>query len=134
MIELTSDKFIKNLNGTGSDSKSKVAMARKKGALQVSPERKKCVYDMRMVGMRVAYIADYYKMSRSTICNIVKRYKDDKYKKISKKLGRKFKSSPRSLHMSRNYVILNCFEPLFVIGTKFECDTGITMSVSTGKK
>ena len=36
--------------------------------------------------------------------------------------------------MFRNYVISNCFEPLFVILAKFGCDTGITMSVSTGSR
>ncbi len=45
--------------------------------------------DMRTAGMMVKDTADYYKMPRSTICNIVKRYKDYKYKKISKKTGSK---------------------------------------------
>ncbi len=69
---------------------------------------------MRTAGMRVKEIADYYKMLRSTISNVVKRYKDEKYKKITKKRGPKLKLSPRTLRMFRNYRLSNYFEPLLV--------------------
>ena len=109
-------------------------MARSKGSKQVLLERRKCVHDMKTASLRVKDIADYCSMPRSTVSNIVRWYNNEKHLHEMKKRGRKFKLPPCALRMFRNYVVSNCFDPLFVIVRKFAYDTGIKLSVSTGRR
>ena len=100
-------------------------MARLKDSKQVLIERKKFVYDKKKAGLRVKDIADNYSMPRSTVSNITKWYNNEKHLHEKKKRRRKFKLSP---------VHFECFGIMrYQIVGKFTYDTGIKLSVSTGR-
>lgn len=88
---------------------------------------------MKIPGMRFKDIAAFYSMSPYTASNIIKRCNRDNVEQVKKKSIR-FKLSFRAIRMYRNYVISNCFDPLFVIVAKFLHDTDFIMIVSLRRR
>ena len=109
-------------------------MARKAGSKQVPDERKRCIIEMRKAGMKVGLIAKHYRMHHSTVSNIIRRYNSASTTATMKKRGRKFTLTARALRLFRNYVVQNCFDPLYVIVAKFSATTGIQMCERTGQR
>ena len=78
-------------------------MARQKGASKVPEHRCQSIYDMQWIGVRIKNMSMHYRMSYSTVCSIVRRYK--RLKDASKKrIGRPRKLSPRGMQLFQRYV------------------------------
>ena len=109
-------------------------MPRQRGTKSVKTERCKTIYDMYCIGVLVLDISKYYGMKRPTVSNIIRREKQKKLQVTMKKRGRNRKLSERGMRLFRNYVLDNCFDPLYVIVTKFNATTGLQLSERTGRR
>ena len=107
-------------------------MGRAKGAKAVPKSKCKTIYDMYCVGVRIRDIAEYYRIPRSTVSCIVRRYKQPK--KTIVKQGRPKKLSVRGLRLFKKYVLENCFESLHVIVARFNSYTGLNLSERSGRR
>ena len=93
-------------------------MARRSGVKFVPKNRCRTIYDMSSIGVRIIDIARYYNLPRSTVANIIRRYRNSEKQETKKKMGRKLKFSERGMRLLLRYVLQNCYESLHVIAAR----------------
>ena len=101
-------------------------MTREKGLKCVSPALFKTIYEMHCIGVRVTAIARYYKMSKSTVSNIIKRLRINN---VKKKMGRPWKLIERGMRLLKKYVTESCFESLHAITARFNAHSKLHRSI-----
>ena len=106
-------------------------MARKKGCKTVPAERRRAIYDMSCVGVRHVDIARYYKIHKSTVSHVIRKFRT---RNVAKKRGRKQKLSERGMRLFHKYVLEYYFEPLYVICSRFSKATGLKFLENTGRR
>ena len=106
-------------------------MARKKGCKTVPAERRRAIYDMSCVEVRHVDIARYYKIHKSSVSHIIRKFRTGH---VATKRGRKQKLSERGMRLFHKYVLEYCFEPLYVIFSRFSEATGLKFHKNTGRR
>ena len=85
-------------------------MGRKAGTKHVPKERKMMILDMYSVGVKQKDICEYYRMPKSTICNILRRGWMNTTQSNNENRGRKPKITKRSIRSLLPYSKTNRFK------------------------
>ena len=103
-------------------------MARRKQRKALDKGRCRTIYDMYKGGMRVVEISKVLRAPRSTISNVIRRYKKQN---VSKRRGRKPSLCIRSLRRLQRSIHENPFKPLALITAEFNTYSAIQLSERT---
>ena len=109
-------------------------MAHRKRTKQVSEKRKQCIIAAVRAGLSQILMARFYSMLRSTVANLMPRYRINGTTKLSERRGRKPKLSTRGLRLLLNHAIAHRFYRLNVIATKYQQHTRIPLSINTVRR
>ena len=73
-------------------------------------------------------------MARSTVTNIIRRYRNSKKQEAKKEMGRNLKLSEKDMRLLQPCVLQNCYEPLHVIAARFNDTIGLCAIVWTVRR
>ncbi len=91
----------------------------------------KTIYYMQCVEVRVTAIEKHYKMSKSTVSNIIKHLRINT---VQKKMERPRKLTERGMRLLKKYVTESCLESLHVITARFNAHIKLHLSIWTVRR